>query len=138
VALLASAGLPSRLRDSRSAVDLARHSVGLVLTRRLLGGPGLTLSAEVLAAGAAYFRSTVEGSAGAVATPAHVTPAALLGADFRADWLRGAVGLELMAGADAALGAPELVYDTGGQELLRNRLWPVEPRVTLTLLVRTP
>ncbi|MND00175.1 hypothetical protein D3C83_186960 [compost metagenome] len=51
---------------------------------------------------------------------------------------RGALGLEATLAADLVLGAPELVYDLGGEAVVRDRLWPIQPRAGLAIVVRGP
>ncbi len=137
----AAAGLPSRLDDGRSQVDVTRHALGLATSFALHRSASARVSAGVAVAVAAYYRSTVVVDPSLVATPARTTAAFLAGPEVRLAWLpaigRGALALELTLGADLVAGAPELVYETGDGVEIRNEFWPVQPRAGLALVVRT-
>ena len=136
------AGIPSRLDDGQTTVELTRHAGGLAAGWVVARGAHLRLVLGAWLGAAAYFRSTAVNVSGLAATPARVTAAFVVGPEARLQWSRrvgkGAIGLELVAGGDAVAGVPELVYQQGTTAVPRSRLWPVQPRGGLNLIVGTP
>jgi hypothetical protein len=132
-------GIPATLADADTAVSLSRHgaSVSGGFLWRLSSRLSLVAGAE---AGALwYLRETRALLPFVVAAPSRVLPALLLSPQGRLvvqPFRTGAlsrVRLDLLVSADGVVGAPELDYQAPSGLLLRNRLWPVQPRVGLSL-----
>jgi hypothetical protein len=140
--LAAWAGLPSRLDDGQTTVELTRHAGGLAAGWAVVRGEHLRLVLGAWLGAAAYFRSTAVTAAGVAATPSRASAAFVAGPEARLQWSwrvgQGAVGLELFAGCDAVAGVPDLVYQQAAATVPRTRLWPVQPRGGLSLVVGTP
>jgi hypothetical protein len=137
--LFVAASLPSRLSDPQLEIDLARHAAGAALSLAIVGRPRLRVSIGVLAGVIAWSRTTVSTDPELVATDPRVTPTFFVGPEARAQIAFGRsspIALELVAGADVVPTAPELV--TEGNDAVVGKLWYLQPRLGLSLVVRTP
>lgn len=133
-------GLPAHLRDDLTDVELSRHGA---LIQGAYCAPlrrGLCLGAALGAGALLHYRRTEALSAAAQpadprALPALLLqPAAVLGLGAELLGQRWPLRAELALGADVVLPTPALGYDVDGQLRARDALWPVQPRLGLTLL----
>lgn len=137
--------------DDLTTIRLTRHRLGLGIGRTwALGrghgrdgdqGHGLAITAEVSAGVVVFARATEALSPEVMATaPGRVLSWAVSpGARLRVPVHRLAPGLfiEVLAAADVLLAVPELGYDRDGQFVARDRLYPVQPRIGLGLLLQS-
>ncbi len=126
-------GLPLA-RTGTTEVELARSGAALGIERRF-GALSLGASAGAVL----YRRATVSTPTDLVATRATTTVAFTVGPEVRWRWQPGrlAVGLEVCAGLDIVIGAPELAVARGTQVESLGRLWIAQPRVMLGLFAKS-
>ena len=122
------------LVDDRARLRVARHGAGLGLARRWQIG-ALRLDLGLDATALLYTRATEPVAPDVVATAPGRIPALALGPGLRLRLPAGLPGLfiELGAGADALLGAPEFVYQRAGAGERHTRLRTVQPHAGLGL-----
>lgn len=129
------ASLPAHLSDEYTQVALSRHAVGveadaaLVSTRRWRLGAGLGVGL------AGFLRSTTAQVSDVEPTSARLLPVPYGGPQLAARWRGGAWALEASLAMDVLAGVPTLVYQQEGEIVVRNRLWQVQPRAGLAILL---
>jgi hypothetical protein len=117
------------------AIELSRSTATLGVERRV-GGFALGASAGLLVA----HRTTVATSGELAPTPAATTTALVAGPELRWRWRPGAghVGIEVLAGLDVVVGAPELAIARGTEVDVVGRLRAVQPRFALSIFAGLP
>jgi hypothetical protein len=133
--LWGAAALPAHLVDDLTDVSLSRHGAGLAAAHAFALSPRLRLSVGGALGVLLFHRATLALSPEVNAAPDRLTPAFTLAPEARLQ-VRALPGLlgELVLAADVPIGAPELGYaDPGGGFEVRNRLWPVQPRLGLAI-----
>jgi hypothetical protein len=119
--------------DDLTSIQVSRAQGGLAVGALLIGGGSARLEAEVAAGVVRFSRTTRLRSSEVQATPDSDIYSPWIAPSLRAAWSPegGRFWLELTAGTDILLRAPEFGYELDGAFVSRNRLWPVEPRVGL-------
>ena len=136
-----SASLPASLDDELTVVDLSRDAAGISIGYDLVRRDRVQLEVGVAGGVAGYFRSTVTLSPAVNATPSTVTAAGFASPQARLRWQVAAsherAWLQLGVAADVVFGAPELGYELDGAFVVRNQLWPLQPRFLVAFVVET-
>ncbi|MBX3245957.1 MAG: hypothetical protein KF901_02105 [Myxococcales bacterium] len=139
VGVRAELGLGASLDDALSALRVTRHAAALELGGTLLATPPLALDASARIGLARYRRGEVEArDADVLPSPPSASWSVLAGGTLAATFAplaRASVRVEL--GADFVPAAPELRYERGGESLIRNDLWRLQPRAALLLVIRS-
>jgi hypothetical protein len=140
VSAMVAASLPAVIEDDLTSVEIARHAAAASLGIEAWSRERVALSAEVCVGAVGFFRSTVALSAEVEPTPSRVTAALLVspGLRLRVRPLASirSVWIHLGVAADVVVGRPELGYETDGEFVRRDQLWPVQPRAELGLGLR--
>ncbi len=134
--LVGVVGIADQLRDTMTTVHLARHSVGIAMGVRLLSSARTALWLGADAGVVAYARSTTVTAGELTPAPPSTTIAGFAAPMLRGQWrvLPGrALWLTCELAAAFVVGAPELRYELSGQPVVRNQLWPVQPRIAIGL-----
>jgi hypothetical protein len=117
------------------AVELSRSDAALGIERRF-GGFALGVSAGAIL----YRRTTLATPAGLMPTDATTTIALAVGPELRWRWRpwSSRVGIEVCAGLDVVLGAPELAVVRNGTVESLGQLRRVQPRLGLSIVAGLP
>jgi hypothetical protein len=141
VGLELSTDLPVRLADALATIELTRYRAGLSGGVDLFELGPVGFAAALGAGPSIHRRSTVATGPAVIATPPSTTVALAVGGELRIAYRIGALdgmfGLELGLGADGFVGAPEIAYDRGGENVARARSWPMQPYLRLGFLFRS-
>jgi hypothetical protein len=117
------------------AVELSRSAATVGLERRVAGfAIGASIGAIV------YRRTTVETPAELMATPSATRAAFVAGPELRWRWRSrgGYLGLDVTAGLDVVVGAPDLAIARGGEVESLGRLRGVQPRFGASIVAGLP
>ncbi|WP_146210083.1 hypothetical protein [Vitiosangium sp. GDMCC 1.1324] len=133
VLLLAS--LPARLSDAYTRVTLSRHAAGVAGDAALVSSARFRLGVGLGAGVAGFLRSTEPLQPEVEASPSRLIPALYVAPELSARWRGGPMALEASVGADVLAGVPTLGYHRDGTFIVRNRLWVVQPRFSLSVVL---
>lgn len=133
VRLLAS--LPAHRSDAYTRVSLSRHAVGAAVEAAVVSTPRWRMGAGVGAGVAGFLRGTAALVPGITPAPARLSAAPYIGPELSARWLGGSLTLEASLAVDVLAGVPTFVYQQEGELLVRDRLWVVQPRFGLAMLL---
>ncbi|QRK10494.1 hypothetical protein JQX13_10595 [Archangium violaceum] len=136
VLLLAS--LPAHLTDEYTRVSLSRHAASVVVDASPLSTERFRLGAGLGVGVAGFLRSTESLAPAAEASPPRLTPTPYASPELSARWRTGPVALETSVAVDVLAGVPTLTYQRAQSVVVRNRLWGVQPRLGLALVLGSP
>lgn len=132
VGVVGVVGLSDQLSDDMTTVYLARHSAGIgaavLATRSRRSALWLGVDAGLIA----YTRSTTVVAGSLSAAPPSTNLAGFVAPLVRGQWrplANAGLWLTFEVAAAAVVGAPELRYQLGNTTVVRNELWPIQPRV---------
>ena len=129
------ASLPAHRADAYTQVSVSRHAVGAGVEATVLSTPHWRLGAGAGAGVTGFLRSTAALVSEVTASPAHLSVAPYVGPELSTRWLGGPVALEASLALDVLAGVPTFVYQQEGELLVRDRLWVLQPRLGLAMLL---
>jgi len=128
-------GPPLRRTSGDAAIELSRSTAAVAVERRIAG-----IAIGVSAGALLYHRATRSVASGLLPTPATTTAAFVTGPELRWQWRprSGYLGIEVIAGLDVVLGAPELAVARDGAVHSLGTLRPLQPRFAAGLVLGLP
>ena len=133
------ASLPAQLPDAFTRLSLSRHALGVEVERALLRSRHWRLGAGVGVGLTGFLRTTTALVPDVAATAPRLTLVPSGAPTLSLRWRGGPVPLEASLALDVLAGVPTFVYQIGEENLmLRNRLWGVQPRLGLAVLLDPP